>query len=95
LPWTWDPKKNRVNIAKHKLNFETAQLVFDDPGAASRLDPYPDEERWQTIGRIGEITIIVIHTAPQTDPEEEDGRIISARRAKDHERKAYEEGDWN
>jgi uncharacterized DUF497 family protein len=96
LPWTWDPEKNRSNIAKHGISFETAQLVFDDRLAGSRLDPYPREERWQTIGKIGHVTIVVIHTI-EVDPvtDEEDGQIISARKAEDHERKAYEEGEWD
>jgi uncharacterized DUF497 family protein len=45
LPWQWDPRKDRENQRKHKLGFATAQLVFDDPLAASRPDAFPDEER--------------------------------------------------
>jgi uncharacterized protein len=60
----------------------------------SRRDPHPDEERWQTIGLIGQINVFVVHTWPKPDPAtgEETGRIISARRATSHERRAYEEG---
>jgi uncharacterized protein len=96
LPWIWTAKKNRENLRKHKLSFETAQLVFDDPLAVSRPDPYPHEERWQTIGKIDTVTVIVIHTEPEVDLStgEEVGRIISARRAKRHETKAYEDGDF-
>jgi uncharacterized protein len=49
LNWEWNDEKNRLNELKHGLDFETAQLVFDDPLAASRPDLCPDEERWQTI----------------------------------------------
>ena len=52
MRWTWDHNKNRTNKRTHGLSFETAQLVFDDPLAASRRDPYPDEQRWQTIGMV-------------------------------------------
>ena len=55
LRWLWDAKKNRLNKLRHGLSFETAQLVFDDPLAASRPDPYSGEERWQTIGVIGSV----------------------------------------
>jgi uncharacterized DUF497 family protein len=96
LAWTWDPAKNIANIARHRLSFDTAQRVFDDRHAGSRLDPYPHEERWQTIGKIGSLTVIVIHTL-EIDPAtgEEGGQIISARKATANERKGYEEGEWD
>jgi uncharacterized DUF497 family protein len=93
LRWAWDEEKNRANKRKHGLSFETAQYVFADPLAVSRLDPYPYEERWQTIGLVGDLIIFVAHTWPDFNPAtgEETGRIISARRATAPERKAYEE----
>jgi uncharacterized DUF497 family protein len=96
LPWTWDPKKNQENLRKHKIGFETAQLVFDDPHASSRLDSCELEERWQTVGKIGNATVIIVHTPLELDPAtgEVVGRIISARKATRHERKACEEGDF-
>ncbi len=95
MNWTWDESKSRTNRRKHKLGFETAQLVFDDPLAASWPDPYPHEERWRTIGMIANVVVIVRHTSPQVDHEThgKSGRIISARKATPHERKLYEEGD--
>ncbi|MGO8914481.1 MAG: BrnT family toxin [Stellaceae bacterium] len=97
MSWAWDPDKNERNKREHHgLSFETAQLVFDDPLALSRLDQHPDEERWQTIGVIGHVTVLVVHTTPtpKSDTGEEVGRIISARKATSHERKAYEEGEF-
>jgi uncharacterized DUF497 family protein len=95
LRWVWDPRKNRSNQRAHGLSFETAMLVFDDPLAASRPDPSTNEERWQTIGAIGRVIVFVIHTWPEPDNSGEDvGRIISARKATAHERKAYEEGKF-
>ena len=90
MRWAWSLVRNRDNKRKHGLSFETAQLVFDDPRALSRPDPFPHEERWQTVGVIGQITIIVVHTWP--DSNVETGRIVSARKATAHERRAYEEG---
>jgi uncharacterized DUF497 family protein len=79
----------------HGLSFEAAQYVFADPLAVSRRDPYPQEERWQTIGLIGSVIVFVVHTYPEFDSEtavaQETGRIISARRATSHERRSYEE----
>jgi len=62
LRWTWDPRKDRSNRRVHGLSFDTAVLVFDDPLAASRQDPFPDEERWQTVGAIGNVIVFVVHT---------------------------------
>ncbi|NOT41450.1 MAG: BrnT family toxin [Alphaproteobacteria bacterium] len=94
MPWTWDPDKNRTNQRKHGLSFDTAQLVFDDPLAVSRLDASSDEERWQTVGMVADVVLFVVHTALEAadDGEQPVGRIISARKATARERKAYEEG---
>lgn len=96
MRWVWNVEKNAVNKGKHRLSFETAMLVFNDPLAASRRDLYPYEERWQTIGIIGGVVIFVVHTAPKLDTisGEEIGRTISARKATVHERRAYEEGEF-
>lgn len=97
MRWTWDPEKDRANKRKHGLSFETAQLVFGDPLALSRPDRPAGEERWQTVGVIGRhLTVLVVHTWPEPDrrSSEETGRIISARKATAHERKAYEEGQF-
>lgn len=96
MRWAWSEEKNRLNTLRHGISFETAQLVFEDPLALSRPDPHPDDDRWQTIGRIGPVTVFVAHTAPKTrtGADEEVGRIISARKATSHERRAYEEGDF-
>jgi uncharacterized protein len=94
--WTWDPDKAAANRAKHGLSFETAALVFDDPLHASRPDPHPDGDRWHTIGLVGPVLLLVIHTSPVAESKEAEpvGRIISARKATTHERKAYEEGSF-
>ncbi len=95
VDWRWDPAKSKGNSQKHGISFETALLIFNDPLALTVQDPYAGEERLRTIGRIVNI-IIVIHTAPEFEPEtgEVVGRIISARKATKHERRAYEEGEF-
>lgn len=94
MRWTWDSNKNRASKRKHGFSFETAQLVFGDPLAISRPEPFTNEERRQTVGVIARVTVFVVHTSPAPDPRrgEEVGRIVSARKATPHERKAYEEG---
>ena len=50
----WDEAKNRSNLEKHGVSFETAQLMFDDPHHLSVRDREVNgEERWQTIGVVG------------------------------------------
>jgi len=95
LRWIWDPGKDRINRRDHKVSFEIAELVFDDSLAITLPDPYPDEERWRTIGTPSaqsDVVLFVVHTWPQEDQTgEEVGRIISARKATRRERRAYEE----
>ena len=40
MRWVWDETKNRENKRRHRLGFETAQLVFDDPLAITIADSY-------------------------------------------------------
>jgi uncharacterized DUF497 family protein len=96
LNWVWDAEKNLTNQINHGISFDTAKLVFDDPLGATRHDAHPDGDRWQTVGVIGSVTVFVVHTLPETVGRagEEVGRIISARKATTHERRAYEEGDF-
>jgi uncharacterized protein len=93
--WTWNPDKAAAIRLKHGLSFETAVLMFDDSLHASRPDPHPDGDRWPTIGLVGPVLLLVVHTWPE-GPEggEQVGRIISARKATAHERRAYEEGNF-
>lgn len=88
----WDESKNRENLRKHRIRFETAVLVFDDPYSITQHDAAAeDEERWITVGAIGPGSILlVVHLAYERQ-NEEIIRIISARAAERHERKAYEE----
>ena len=56
MRFEWDEQKNRQNLHKHDVRFETAVLVFDDPYAITQRDvTFEDEERWRagfdSIGR--------------------------------------------
>ncbi|HXZ13188.1 MAG TPA: BrnT family toxin [Candidatus Sulfotelmatobacter sp.] len=91
MRFEWDEQKNRQNLRKHDVRFETAVLVFDDPYALTQRDfTFEPEDRWITIGAIGPGSILlVVHTVVEDD--DEIIRIISARAAESHERRAYEE----
>jgi uncharacterized protein len=93
--WTWDRNKAAANRLKQGLSFETAVLVFDDPLHASRADPHPDGDPWHTIGLVGSVLLLIVHTWPaESEDGEQVGRIISARKATARERRAYEEGNF-
>jgi uncharacterized protein len=90
MRFEWDEVKNRPNLKKHKISFETARLVFDDPYARTLQDRVVNgEERWQTMGMMKGLIVVVAHTYRQKD-EEEVVRIVSARKATSAERRAYE-----
>jgi len=91
VEFTWDERKNRANKRKHRISFETAIPVFDDPLHVSRQDREVEgEARWQTIGMVqGVHVLLVAHTM-----EEDDNliRILSARKATPQERRIYAQG---
>ena len=89
---TWREDKNRTNRRKHKISFEFAQLVFDDPLHLSRQDRHEaGEERWQTLGRVaGRVLLLVAHTYEDVEGDLHI-HIISARLANSHERAVYEQ----
>jgi uncharacterized protein len=97
MRYEWDENKNERNLEKHGLSFETASLVFDDPNALSIPDRIENgEERWQTIGMIENIVIVMVaHTIKlKAESQEEIIRIVSARKATRAERQEYEEAIW-
>lgn len=93
--FSWDEVKNQTNRQKHGLSFETAQRVFDDPLHLSRQERIEQGEvRWQTLGMVhGVIVLLVAHTVASTGHEEHI-RIISARKATRQERARYEQGTF-
>jgi hypothetical protein len=91
MRFVWDERKNRANRARHGIGFETASRVFDDPLHLSVQDRIEEgEERWQTLGMIGPVVVLVAHAWFEDDDGEEI-RIISARKATRRERLAYEQ----
>lgn len=91
VEFTWDERKNRVNQRKHRISFETAVLVFDDPFHVSVQDREVDgEARWQTIGMVGGVHVLLV--AHTVDEEAEVVRILSARKATRRERSIYAQG---
>ena len=94
MDFEWDDEKNRSNKAKHGIRFESARAVFLDPFVVLIQDRYVlGEERWQAIGIIGTLQIVVVaHTYRGEFYGEERIRIISARQATPGERRRYGAG---
>jgi uncharacterized DUF497 family protein len=90
--FVWDSGKARTNERKHGVSFELARHVFDDPNALMNQDRIEDGEyRWQTLGMVeGVLLLLVAHTFGE-EGGDEIIRIISARRADRKERKLYED----
>lgn len=88
MTFEWDETKNRTNIEKHGLSFETASRIFEGPVLTAIDDRFEyGEVRRNSIGAIeGVLVIAVTHT-----DREGRTRLISARPAKRAERNTYEE----
>ena len=81
----WDEEKNASNKEKHRISFETAAHVFDDPYYLEMYDfeHSKEEDRYVAIGMVGEVLFVVF-------TERRDFiLLISARLATEKERKLY------
>jgi uncharacterized DUF497 family protein len=93
MRFTWDDEKNRGNRRKHGISFETATRVFLDPFHITRQDRIVEgEERWQSIGRVDDVLLVLVAYSV-ADDEDEVLCIISARRVTRQERMEYEEAN--
>jgi uncharacterized protein len=89
MQFEWNEKKARLNLTKHKVSFEEAKTVFDDPLFLVFVDPDHsfEENRFIIMGETKQDRLIVVsyvERPPNT-------RLISARKATRAERKKYEE----
>jgi uncharacterized DUF497 family protein len=88
--FVWDERKAKSNLAKHRVTFENATRVFDDPLAFSVQNRIlRGEERWITIGTIDGIVVLVVVNTIYEEQGEEVIRIISARKATPREKRIY------
>ena len=88
----WDEAKAKTNERKHGVRFEDAMLVFADPYALVDQDRIEGGElRWQTLGLVGGIVLVLVAHTVRSEEQDEIIRIISARKAVRKERKRYDE----
>ncbi len=91
----WDQPKARENLPKHKISFDEAKTIFNDPLLLTFRDEEhsDDEERYISIGlSVDNQILLVVHTERELDKDVLIIRIISSRRGTASERKVYEEG---
>jgi uncharacterized DUF497 family protein len=82
----WDEDKRQRNIEKHDFDFLDARLMFDGRPKVTGRSNYPHEARFLTTGLIFGLMYTVVWT------QRDDAIwIISARRARDAEKRAYRE----
>ena len=85
MQFEWDENKNESNIKKHGIDFTRAKEIFDGP-VIERFDSRRfGEDRWQAIGAIDSETLFIVYV----EKDENTYRIISARRAENHEQESY------
>ncbi|GFI23698.1 hypothetical protein IMSAGC011_02488 [Lachnospiraceae bacterium] len=89
MKFEWDEDKNTINKEKHKISFETAAYVFDDPYYIEMFDfeHSIDEDRYIAIGKVGDVLFVVFTERKDTI------RLISARLATNAERSLYYDQD--
>lgn len=62
MKFEWDDDKNKTNLEKHGIDFETATEAFRDPNAVYRFDRIIDEEkRFHVVGKVRGMLIFWWH----------------------------------
>ena len=85
MRFEWDEAKRRSNIAKHGIDFVKLDQVFDGRPCLDRESPRGREQRIVRVAELGGETIAVVWVWRGAGVV----RIISARGARDEEKRAY------
>ncbi len=91
INFNWDKTKAKSNIIKHKISFEEAQTIFYDDNARLIFDPdhSDNEDRFILLGFSSSSNILTVVHCYRDD--EQNIRIISARKSTKAETKQYRE----
>jgi len=82
----YNEHKSSINKEKHRIDFQEAQKLWEDPYAFELPSPQSeDEERFLVLGKIDSKNYTAIITY-----RDKNIRIISVRRSRDKEKKLYE-----
>ena len=85
LKFQYDPRKSRSNLKKHGIDFEQAQVLWDDPNLVTITTRSDDEPRSLIIARVKKQ-----HWSAIVTDREDEIRIISVRRSRAAEVELYE-----
>jgi len=85
LEFQYDPIKSESNLKKHGIDFEQAQVHWDDPSLVMFNARSDDEPRFLIIARLNQQ-----HWSAIVTDREDEIRIISVRRSRAAEVKLYE-----
>ena len=90
LRFEWEPRKASANEKKHGVSFEEAKSVFYDENARLISDPdhSQDEDRFILLGVSHSLRVILVCHCYRNEGNVI--RIISARKARTKESKAYQ-----
>jgi uncharacterized DUF497 family protein len=86
MEFEWDDAKRLANVEKPGLDFVDAEVVFLGPLLAGPARCVDGESRMLAIGMLDDIHVTMIYTLRGSTV-----RIISMRRARNEERKGYED----
>lgn len=91
IHFSWDEIKAKSNFIKHKISFDEAKTVFDDDNARLiyDLENSEYENRFILLGMSCKLKILTIVHCYKDD--ENNIRIISARKSTNKEAKQYKE----
>ena len=87
MRFEWDDDKRLANIAKHGIDFIRAQKVFDGRPAYDYPSTFSDEMRHITVADLEGRLLAVVWTWREGDVI----RLISARSARNGEKRKYRE----
>lgn len=81
----FDPAKSAANLAKHGIDFETAQDLWLEAKFAEGQVRWPDEERWMRVAMLDRKLWSAVFTVRESSI-----RLISVRRSRPKEELQYE-----
>ena len=89
IKFSWDARKAKQNLQKHKVSFEEAVTVFYDENAIEYFDPdhSKNEDRFLMLGISWRLRVLVVCYCLRKKGSQI--RIISARKATKKEEKYY------
>ena len=85
MRFIWHESKRQTNLRKHGIDFVEATHVFAGPTFTFEDDREDyDEQRWITLGLLGESVVVIVHTET-----EDQIRVISMREADNDEQSLF------